>query len=397
MARADRWPRVAVMGGSLGGLTAALLLRDLGCEVDVYERSTSELESRGAGIVVHPVTVRYFSERGGPDINRLSTFAPLRRYLDAGGQVVHQHLREYRFTAYNTLYRALLEHLGRERYHLGHAIDSLETDAHGVRFGFAAGGGGEADLLVCADGISSTARSLLAPDAGQHHSGYVAWRGMTAEPALSGATYARLYDAITYVLLPSHHILVYPIPSPHGDVEVGRRLQNFVWYRNVEAGTLDALLTDTSGVRRSLSMPPGAIADRFIDELRAAADRDLPAAVAEVVVRAPQPFVQVVVDAEVPRMVYGRICLIGDGAFTVRPHAAAATAKAAADGWALAGCLAAADGDVDAALAAWEPGQLELGTRLLARARDLGERSQFGEGWDPRDASVDFGLYGPGW
>jgi len=397
MARADRWPRVAVMGGSLGGLTAALLLRDLGCEVDVYERSTSELESRGAGIVVHPVTVRYFSERGGPDINRLSTFAPLRRYLDAGGQVVHQHLREYRFTAYNTLYRALLEHLGRERYHLGHAIDSLETDAHGVRFGFAAGGGGEADLLVCADGISSTARSLLAPDAGHHHSGYVAWRGMTAEPALSGATYARLYDAITYVLLPSHHILVYPIPSPHGDVEVGRRLQNFVWYRNVDTGTLDALLTDTSGVRRSLSMPPGAIADRFIDELRAAADRDLPAAVAEVVVRAPQPFVQVVVDAEVPRMVYGRICLIGDGAFTVRPHTAAATAKAAADGWALAGCLAAADGDVDAALAAWEPGQLELGTRLLARARDLGERSQFGEGWDPRDASVDFGLYGPGW
>jgi 2,6-dihydroxypyridine 3-monooxygenase len=397
MARADRWPRVAVMGGSLGGLTAALLLRDLGCEVDVYERSTSELESRGAGIVVHPVTVRYFSERGGPDINRLSTFAPLRRYLGADGAVVHQHLREYRFTAYNTLYRALLEHLGRDRYHLGHAIDKLETYGDGVRFGFAAGGEAEADLLVCADGISSIARAQLAPEAVHHYSGYVAWRGMTAEPALTGATYARLHDAITYVLLPSHHILVYPIPSPTGDVEVGRRLQNFVWYRNVEDDGLAALLTDTSGRRRSLSVPPGAIADRFVDELRAAAERDLPAAVAEVVVRAPQPFVQVVVDAAVSRMVYGRICLIGDGAFTVRPHTAAATAKAAADGWALARCLAAADGDVDAALAAWEPGQLELGARLLARARDLGERSQFGEQWDPRDVSVDFGLYGPGW
>ena len=160
---------------------------------------------------------------------------------------------------------------------------------------------------------------------------------------------------------------------------------------------LAALLTDTSGRQRSLSVPPGAIADRFVDELRAAAERDLPAAVAEVVVRAAQPFVQVVVDAAVSRMAYGRICLIGDGAFTVRPHTAAATAKAAADGWALARCLAAADGDVDAALAAWEPGQLELGARLLARARDLGERSQFGEQWDPRDVSVDFGLYGPGW
>src|SRR5436189_173337 len=44
-------PRVAIAGGSLGGLTAALLLRDLGCQVDVFERSAAELESRGAGLV----------------------------------------------------------------------------------------------------------------------------------------------------------------------------------------------------------------------------------------------------------------------------------------------------------------------------------------------------------
>ena len=392
-----QWPRVAVMGGSLGGLTAALLLRDLGCAVDVYERSSSELESRGAGIVVHPVTVRYFSERGGPDIARLSTFAPLRRYLAPDGAVVHQHLRAYRFTAYNTLYRALLDQLGADRYHLGHAIDTVNGEPGGVRFGFAGGGQGRADLLVCADGIASTARSLLVPDAEHRYAGYVAWRGMAPEQALSGATYARLHDAITYVLLPGHHILVYPIPSPDGEVEVGRRLQNFVWYRNVDAGTLEALLTDAAGRRRSLSMPPGAIADRFVDEMRAAAERELPPAVAEVVVKAPQPFVQVVVDVTVGRMVQGRACLVGDGAFTVRPHTAAATAKAAADGWALADRLAGAAGDVDAALAAWEPGQLELGGRLLARARDLGQRSQFGATWDPRDTSVDFGLYGPGW
>jgi 2,6-dihydroxypyridine 3-monooxygenase len=390
------------MGGSLGGLTAALLLRDLGCDVDVYERSRSELEGRGAGIVVHPVTVRYFSERGGPDIDRLSTFAPLRRYLGRDGEVLHELLREYRFTAYNTLYRALLDHLGRDRYHLGHAITSIEPHAERVRFGLAGGGGGgggggEADLLVCADGIASTARSLLLPGVEHTYAGYVAWRGMAPEQALSGATYARLHDAITYVLLPGSHILVYPIPAPDGEVGVGRRLQNFVWYCNVDGAALQALLTDTHGTRRALSMPPGTIADRFVDELRAAAERELPAPVAEVVVRAPQPFVQVVVDASAPRMVHGRACLIGDAAFTVRPHTAAATAKAAADAWTLARCLAASEGDVDAALAAWEPGQLKLGGRLLARARDMGDRSQFGEGWQPADRSLDFGLYGPGW
>jgi 2,6-dihydroxypyridine 3-monooxygenase len=52
------WPRVLIAGGSIGGLTAALLLRDLGCEVDVYERSSAALEDRGAGIVVLPITER---------------------------------------------------------------------------------------------------------------------------------------------------------------------------------------------------------------------------------------------------------------------------------------------------------------------------------------------------
>ena len=69
-----------------------------------------------------------------------------------------------------------------------------------------------------------------------------------------------------------------------------------------------------------------------------------------------EPFVQVVYDIGVPRMAFGRACLLGDAAFAVRPHAAAGTAKAAADGWALAAALTAAGGDVPAALA-------RLGTR----------------------------------
>ena len=48
-------PRVIVMGGSLGGLTAALVLRDAGCEVRIFERSSSALQARGAGIAgMHP-------------------------------------------------------------------------------------------------------------------------------------------------------------------------------------------------------------------------------------------------------------------------------------------------------------------------------------------------------
>ena len=57
------WPHVGVVGGSLGGLTAALVLRDLGCEVDVFERSSTALKARGAGIATHCATTRYFENR----------------------------------------------------------------------------------------------------------------------------------------------------------------------------------------------------------------------------------------------------------------------------------------------------------------------------------------------
>jgi len=91
-------------------------------------------------------------------------------------------------------------------------------------------------------------------------------------------------------------------------------------------------------------------------------------------------------------MAFGHACLIGDAAFGLRPHAAAGTAKAAEDAWKLGEAVREASGDVIAALEAWEPGQLELGRRVLARTRDAGQRSQFEGGWQVGDP-LPFGLY----
>ena len=65
----------------------------------------------------------------------------------------------------------------------------------------------------------------------------------------------------------------------------------------------------------------------------------LPAVIADVVVGTEQPFLQVIFDVDVPRMAFGQVCLIGDAACVARPHAAAGTAKAAADAWSLAEAL----------------------------------------------------------
>jgi 2,6-dihydroxypyridine 3-monooxygenase len=121
----------------------------------------------------------------------------------------------------------------------------------------------------------------------------------------------------------------------------------------------------------------------------------LPAPIAGVVCSVAQPFLQVIYDIEVPRMAFGRVCLVGDAAFAVRPHAAAGTAKAAADAWALADALA-QEREVPAALSRWEPGQLALGRQLLERTRRIGRRSQVDGTWTPGDPELIFGLQGPG-
>jgi 2,6-dihydroxypyridine 3-monooxygenase len=252
------------------------------------------------------------------------------------------------------------------------------------------------DLLVFADGITSGARRKLLPEVESKYAGYVAWRGVIPEEELTASTYGALFDTLSYQVMPNSHILVYPIPGYDGEVEPGKRLMNIVWYRNASAEELEALLLDINGERRYVSVPPGLVNARAIDEMREAARAELAPQLCEVVENIPEPFIQVVYDINVPQMAFGRVCIIGDAAFAARPHAAAGTAKAAEDGWILAREVAAANGDVLQALAKWEPKQLRMGSDLIARTSEIGYRSQVANTFEPGDPSLIFGLYGPG-
>ena len=391
------WPRVGVMGGSIAGLTAALVLRDLGCRVDVFERSGRALESRGAGIGMHPMTVRYFRESERLDAARVEIELPWLRFLDAAGDTVHEEVMNYRFSSWSTIYRGLLGCFERERYHLGAEVVHIDQDDSGVSLELAGGARQIADLVVCADGIASTARADLLPAAQPRYAGYVAWRATLPESELSPGTAAALGAALTYCVLPDGHVLAYPIPGPRGELEPGRRLANLVWYHNYAEGPeLEDLLTGHDGPRHELSIPPGMVGAHPVEWARTFARKHMAPPIAEILEKCVQPFVQVIYDIDIERMAFGRICLIGDAAFAVRPHAAAGTAKACADAWSLRDALRDTGGDPLAALAAWEPGQLQLGRALLARTREMGERSQFRHDWIPGDPSLRLGLYGPG-
>jgi 2,6-dihydroxypyridine 3-monooxygenase len=388
--------RVVVAGGSLGGLTAGLLLADAGFDVTIHERSPAELQERGAGIGLLPDSARYLVERAGVALDDISTLTSRIRYLGRDGDVVHDQAHQYRFSSWNTVYRRLLGCCDRDRYLLGSEVTGFEVKDASVRVELAHDVPIDADLLVCADGVSSSARRRLLPDVRVCYAGYVAWRGMLPEAQLEADARARLGDSITYFVHANSHILLYPIPGPDGSVTPGERSINFVWYRNyLDGGDLDDLLTSATGKRHEHSVPPGGARDDHVAEMRAVARARLPELVADVVCSVDRPFVQVICDVEVPQMAFGRVCLVGDAAWVVRPHAAAGTAKAAADGWALADALV-AHGDVDSALAAWEPAQLALGRQLLDRTRRIGTRSQVDCNWVPGDPELIFGLRGPG-
>jgi 2,6-dihydroxypyridine 3-monooxygenase len=389
--------RAIIVGGSIGGLTSALLLRKLGFEVDVFERTPTQLENRGGGIVLQPITMKWFDGHSARQIHELSTKSSRLRYLGPRNDVVYEEPVEWRYTSWGTVYRALLSDFGDEHYHLAAFCGGFSQDADKVELRFVTGRVERADLVVFADGITSTARRRLYPTLCPEYSGYVGWRGTLREDQVTDETHALLADSLTYSVAPNTHAIMYTIPGMNGELAHGKRLLNYVWYRNVAEGPeLQELTTDIRGFEAPVSVHPGAVQQRYIDEMRAAAIAQLAPAVAEVIVRTEQPYLQVVFDTRIPGMVDGRIAIIGDAAFAARPHAAAGSAKAAADAWALYEQLGTHDGGIVEALKLWEPGQLELGNRLIERVSAMGARSQFTNTWIPGDPDLRFGLYGPG-
>jgi len=89
---------------------------------------------------------------------------------------------------------------------------------------------------------------------------------------------------------------------------------------------------------------------------------------------------QTIFDLSVPKMAFGRVCILGDAAFVPRPHTAASTSKTATNAMALANSITSSS-NVNAveALKSWEPSQLELGNYLKYLGVSLVNRSQFNQ------------------
>jgi 2-polyprenyl-6-methoxyphenol hydroxylase-like FAD-dependent oxidoreductase len=362
--------RAVVVGGSMSGLLAGLLLRRAGWTVDVFERVESELAGRGAGIVAQPDLIATL-RRIGIDPTDLGVEISTRKILDSSGRLLCELSCPQVLTAWERVYRVLRDAFPKRHYHRGCGVRRFEQDPDCVIAYIGERDTVECDLLVGADGLRSTIRQQCLPELTPLYAGYVAWRALIPEAAFPETIHRELFEYMTFCLPPGEQCLGYPVAGTDNDLRPGHRRYNVVWYRPAgERGELQHLLTDETGTTHALSIPPPLIRRAAIAEMRAAAERLLAPQFRAVVRMIDEPILQPIYDLETPRMAFGRVAIIGDAAFVARPHVAAGVAKAADD----AACLAAALAirPVVPALRQFDAERVPIGRRIIDRARHLG-------------------------
>jgi salicylate hydroxylase len=340
---------IAVVGGGIGGLAAALSLLRAGFNVDVYERA-SRLAEVGAGVQISPNASRVLHGLGLADQLARTGVKPLawhQRRWDDGRTLLRTPLAEpleatFGFPHYQMHRADLLGSLASTfpaaRVHLDHRLVDVIERGDRVEARFANDARVEADVLVGADGIHSTVRrSLFGPDE-PRFTGCVAFRGLVPEERLREL---RLEVTAQVWMGPGRHFVHYFVRR--------QRLVNFVAIVEQDTWTGESW-TDRGDVADAVAAFDGWHSQvqtilRSVDETYIWALFDRP---------------------PLARWSVGRMTLLGDACHPMVPFMAQGAAQAIEDGATLTACLQQDGPDVDAALRRYEQLRLPRTSRLQA-------------------------------
>jgi 2-polyprenyl-6-methoxyphenol hydroxylase-like FAD-dependent oxidoreductase len=359
--------RALVIGGSVGGLFAADLMRSIGWDATVFERNPEELTGRGAGISTHSQLHDVMRRLGIPFDDSMGIGVKRVIFLDRNGQAYDERQTDRVMSSWGRVFRSLRDLVPPGSYRLNMTLARVEQDAGGATAIFTDGSRERGDLLIAADGGRSTVRELFLPDRQPEYAGYVAWRAMLDEREVPAAIHAQLFENYTYCLPPGELFLAYPVPGRNNETEPGRRAYNIVWYRPTHPDKLADLCTDATGRRHGTAIAPPLIRHDVVAWIRGEARMLVAPQVAEIFERDPRPFFQAIFDLDTPRIVFGRVALLGDAAFLARPHPGAGTTKAALDAACLADAIAMHG--IDGGLACYQHLQGAFGSGIVQQGR----------------------------
>ncbi|KAI0836900.1 FAD/NAD(P)-binding domain-containing protein [Hypoxylon sp. FL0890] len=385
-----------IVGGSLGGLATGLALKALGHDTTILERNPAPLlQDQGAGIVAGGDTLELFKRYNR--VNRPIAVSSVRRqYLNKEGNIIHKEEMVQNMTSWDLAYYLMRanydgiespyckvpdpvpEH-GKATHLHDRQVTSFEEEGEGIRVYWKTSQGEEGstcgDILIGADGPSSTVRKLLEPGVERKYSGYCALRGTLIESEASESTREAFTNRFTFFHCPGIQILAYLIPGKDGTVEPGQRLINFVYYTNFPEGSpeLEEIMTDKDGRRRQITVPPGVMNPNAWEKQRKLARERLPPQFAEIVCGTKKPFVQAVTDVLTPQNEYlnGKVVLIGDALAGFRPHTVASTSQAAFDAMLYADYISGKISKEE-----WKKQTVGFARYIHKRGVDMGVRSQ---------------------
>lgn len=198
----------------------------------IFERNpTPLLHNQGAGVVAGGDTQAFFNKydaTGRP----IAVISKLRQYLDLQGNQIHEEGTIQKMTSWDLLYYLLranfdgvesgyckvpepLETDGQGTYEYGHKVNSVKEVGEQVELQYEDKGGKvdttTADVVIGADGPSSTLRNTLVSNVERNYAGYVAWRGTVPEQEASPTAKETFVEKFTFCgsYFPSHFFLIH--------------------------------------------------------------------------------------------------------------------------------------------------------------------------------------------
>ncbi|GAA1574276.1 FAD binding domain-containing protein [Dactylosporangium maewongense] len=372
--RATARPRVAVVGGSLSGPTMALLLLQAGVEdVALYEAVPASAPQGGGLIGLEHSSLDVLDHLGVPqdEFVRYDSEAVMHITLcqRRPGQVA-RHLYAGRNTTWTLLHTALSRRLPTDVLHTGARVTGLSAEHDRPLLHFADGNTAPADLVIFADGRSSTGRRLLDPQRRLHYAGYVAHRGQTT------TTRPTLHDFLRFEASEHSGMQFNVAPIPDG--------ADWTFYLSATPAQYEDFF-GASPTRRLFALPQHITAAARA-EVDASAEQYLPEEQAALVHATTTRMAAPVMDIEPPtRMVWpigaGHAVLLGDALAPVRPHTARGANNGIEQAWGLTAALTQHrkyHADLTTALDGWQRRHLPAAVAAVQLGPELGRRFGLG-------------------